>query len=122
MTMKTQKFGKLLAVVTLATASPAVANPTKTPPRAVPAKAAEAPKPPEMPAQFYTTEGRALVEKVLAASGVVPRKLPNGTPACGNVQSKMSSEQAAKAAKQKQACEREQFAYAWLGKPLAENH
>lgn len=115
MTMKNPKVGTLLAVA-LATAAPAAASPNATTPPPSPAKPKEAKqeatKAPEMPAKFYTPEGRAMVESVLLASGVSPRKLPNGTPACGNVMTKAA---VPRPQAKVEACERAQFAYIWLG-------
>ena len=77
---------RTLLAVTLATAAPAAAkpgHPRPVPPkvaRVVAAKPAPAPKVPAVAAK--------------------PRTLPNGAPACGNVQSKMSAKQRA----EREAC------------------
>ena len=86
MTKKKSKVGTLLAV-TLATAAPAYADATPDPWAATPPVTAF---PQNMPEAFRQLQAEAIVDGVLATLGITsPRQLPNGAPACGNVQSKM---------------------------------
>lgn len=89
--MTPRKVTKLFAVVALATATPAVAGPQhanhekKTDQVAVKEPVAPTPTPTPVPA----VETKTMLESALALLGVtVPRRLPNGAPACGNVQGK----------------------------------
>jgi len=85
---KTKKIGTLLAV-TLATAAPVAANPTKPDPWAGKPNVTQVP--PNMPASFRSLQAEQLVDGFLAVFGVTtPRVLRTGSPACGNVQSKMA--------------------------------
>ncbi len=76
------KVTKLLAVVTLATSTPVVADPAKAP-----AKVHVTTKPKKVVAHPKPVAARPAPTPVVRA--MVPRQLPTGAPACGNVMSKV---------------------------------
>ncbi len=78
---------KLFAVIALATAAPAAANPTTT---ANDVKAPTAQHAPAPVTHAPTVAHAPMFAAILKAFGVTrPRQLPNGSPACGNVNSKV---------------------------------
>lgn len=74
---------KMLLAATLATAAPAVAGPTHD----------HAPRPRTPPSAKHRARAPAPAKPAPPTVAATPRTLPNGSPACGNVQAKGTSSQ-----------------------------